>query len=156
MTTQRVNALSRGSVVNQLTLILAATHNRQRVSRLPSKKRDVSRVAEGQDYLPPPPSSNRTDGFPVSGFTGSSQTLACMGRHPLPEMGIRFVVGPLGKCPSLHLSSEHNSVVGLPQAVLLTSYEGIDPAGALCSMGVTPLPRYYGPLRLPAKPHGGY
>ena len=37
MKTQRVNALSRGSVVNQLTLILAATHNRQRVSRLPSK-----------------------------------------------------------------------------------------------------------------------
>jgi len=38
MKTQRVNALSRGSVVKRLTLILAATHNRQRVSRLPSKK----------------------------------------------------------------------------------------------------------------------
>ena len=37
MKIQRVNAVSRGSVVNQLTLILAATHNRQRVSRLPSQ-----------------------------------------------------------------------------------------------------------------------
>jgi hypothetical protein len=27
------------------------------------------RVAEEQVSLPPPPSSNRTDGFPVSGFT---------------------------------------------------------------------------------------
>ena len=38
-----------------------------------------SRVAEGQSYLPPPPSSNRTDGFPVSGFTDLSHSKACAG-----------------------------------------------------------------------------
>ena len=31
--------------------------------------RKAGRVAEEQVSLPPPPSSNRTDGFPVSGFT---------------------------------------------------------------------------------------
>jgi hypothetical protein len=44
MKTQWVNGLSRGSVVSQLTLILAAAHNRQRVSRAPSKKREVTPV----------------------------------------------------------------------------------------------------------------
>jgi hypothetical protein len=33
------------------------------------RKRSHGRVAEEQVSLPPPPSSNRTDGFPVSGFT---------------------------------------------------------------------------------------
>src|SRR4051794_29697131 len=57
MKTQRVNALSRGSVVNQLTLILAATHNRQRVSRLPSKKRDVTPVYKRWNSAGKPPFS---------------------------------------------------------------------------------------------------
>src|SRR6516164_2822305 len=41
-----------------------------------------SRVAEGQSYLPPPPSSNRTDGFPVSGFTDLSRSKAFTGSCP--------------------------------------------------------------------------
>ena len=48
------------------------------------------------------------------------------------------------------------SVVGFPQAVLLTSSETVNPVGVLRSTGVTPLPRYYGPLRLPAWPSPGY
>ena len=47
-------------------------------------------------------------------------------------------------------------VLGHAQAVLLTSHGNIDPAGALRSTGITPLPRYYFPLRLPARPSGGY
>ena len=42
------------------------------------------------------------------------------------------------------------------QADLLTSDENMNSAGALRSAGVTPLQRYYGPLRLPAWPDGGY
>jgi hypothetical protein len=57
MKTRRVNALSRGSVVNQLTLILAATHNRQRVSRLPSKKRDVTPMYKRSNFAGKPPFS---------------------------------------------------------------------------------------------------
>ena len=49
-----------------------------------------------------------------------------------------------------------NSVVGFPQAVLLASDEGINPAGVLRSAGVTPVHRYYGPLRLPAASSDGY
>src|SRR5215211_6644369 len=48
------------------------------------------------------------------------------------------------------------SVVGSPQAVLRASDEGINPVGGLRSTGVTPLPRYYAPLRLPTGPRGGY
>jgi hypothetical protein len=55
MKTQRVNALSRGSVVNQLTLILAVTHHRQRVSRLPSKKREVTLVYKRSNFAGKPP-----------------------------------------------------------------------------------------------------
>jgi hypothetical protein len=71
-------------------------------------------------------------------------------RHPNGRPGL------LGSCPSLYLGSEHDSVVGFPQAALLASYEGIDPAGVLRSTRVTPLRRYYGPLRLPATPGDGY
>ena len=42
------------------------------------------------------------------------------------------------------------------QAVLLTSDESVNLAGALGSTGVTPLHSYYGPLRLPTWPTGGY
>ena len=46
-----------------------------------------------------------------------------------------------------------SSVVGrCVQADLLTSDENMNSAGALRSTGVTPLHRYYGPLRLPAWP----
>ena len=48
------------------------------------------------------------------------------------------------------------SVLGHAQAVLLTSHGNMDSAGALRSTGITPLPRYYFPLRLPAGPGGGY
>ena len=41
--------------------------------------RKAGRVAEGQVSLPPPPSSNRTDGFPVSGFTELSRSKAFTG-----------------------------------------------------------------------------
>jgi len=47
-------------------------------------------------------------------------------------------------------------VLGFPQAALLASYEGVDPAGVLCSTGVTPLHRYYDPIRLPTGSIGGY
>ena len=58
----------------------------------------------------------------------------------------------------LGLSSvrRYESVVGLPQAVLLSLFRPRGPAGALRSTGVTPLHRYYGPLRLPTWPTGGY
>ena len=50
-----------------------------------------------------------------------------------------------------------SSVVGrVVQADLLTSDGNMNSAGALRSTGVTPLPRYYGPLRLPTRPDGGY
>jgi hypothetical protein len=49
-----------------------------------------------------------------------------------------------------------NSVIGFPQAVLLASDEGINPAGVLRSAGVTPFHRYYGPLRLPTGQDDGY
>ena len=42
------------------------------------------------------------------------------------------------------------------QAGLLTSQENTNPAGGLRSTGVTPLPRYCAPLRLPTGPGGGY
>ena len=42
------------------------------------------------------------------------------------------------------------------QAVLLTSDENANLAGDLGSTGVTPLPRYYVPLRLPTGPASGY
>ena len=42
------------------------------------------------------------------------------------------------------------------QAVLLTSDENANLAGVLRSTGITPLPRYYGPLRLPTGPASGY
>ncbi len=42
------------------------------------------------------------------------------------------------------------------QADLLTSEENTSPAGGLRSPGVTPVPRYYAPLRLPAEPGDGY
>jgi hypothetical protein len=32
----------------------------------------------------------------------------------------------------------------------------MNPAGALRSTGITPLPHYYGPLRLPTRPTGSY
>ena len=44
----------------------------------------------------------------------------------------------------------------LVQAVLLTSDENANLAGDLGSTAVTPLPRYYVPLRLPTKPARGY
>ena len=45
---------------------------------------------------------------------------------------------------------------GLTQAVLRASDRDADSAGALCSTGVTPLPRYYSPLRLPTEASDGY
>ena len=44
----------------------------------------------------------------------------------------------------------------LVQAVLLTSDENANLAGVLRSTGITPLPRYYVPLRLPTRPACGY
>ena len=45
---------------------------------------------------------------------------------------------------------------GLTQAVLRAFDLDADSAGALCSTGVTPLPRYYSPLRLPTEANDGY
>ena len=45
---------------------------------------------------------------------------------------------------------------GLFQADLLTSCGNTSMAGSLGSTGVTRLPRYYGPLRLPTRSDGGY
>jgi hypothetical protein len=42
------------------------------------------------------------------------------------------------------------------QAVLSSSCGNTFSAGSLRSTGVTPLPRYYGPLRLPIRPMSGY
>jgi hypothetical protein len=42
------------------------------------------------------------------------------------------------------------------QADLLTSDENVSSAGVLRSTGVTPLRRYYGPLRLPTESADGY
>ena len=66
------------------------------------------------------------------------------------------VLDRLASVPALYSARSLEPVLGLPQAGLLASDEGIDPAGVLRSTGVTPLPRYYGPLRLPSLPDGGY
>ena len=44
----------------------------------------------------------------------------------------------------------------LAQSAHSPSYGRTSLAGPLGSTGVTPLPRYYGPIRLPARPVGGY
>jgi hypothetical protein len=93
----------------------------------------------------PPPSSNRTCGFPASGFPESSQPKARTGGVPCLATG-----------PAPISVKRLNPVLGHAQAVLLTSHGNRDPAGALRSTGITPLPRYYFPLRLPARPSGGY
>ena len=62
----------------------------------------------------------------------------------------------LARVPASISVQSMNFLVGFPQAVLLASYEDIDPAGVLRSTGVTPLRRYYDPLRPPTTPHGGY
>jgi hypothetical protein len=57
---------------------------------------------------------------------------------------------PLGPRASVFRSGN------LFQAVLFASCGNMLAAGALRSTGVTPLPRYYGPLRLPCRPGDGY
>src|SRR5450759_2656333 len=94
-----------------------------------------------------------------------------------PEL--RLLLGLLTQLPSqfgdlqrqddsrLHLQKIRRLVLGhwsaasfrrgtFVQAVLLTSVGNTNPVGALRSTGVTPLLRSYGPLRLPARPVGGY
>ncbi len=78
-------------------------------------------------------------------------------RVPLRVWGIPPGVSScLARVPASISAQSMNSVVGFPQAALLASYGDIDPAGVLRSTGVTPLRRYYDPLRPPTTPHSGY
>ena len=95
-------------------------------------------------YTSPPPSSNRTCGFPASGLPGFAHPEACTGRPAWPR----------GQVPAR--AGGGSSVVGLPQAVLPLSSKTENPVRALRSTGVTRLPRYYDPLRLLPRPKGGY
>jgi hypothetical protein len=75
---------------------------------------------------------------------------------PDPLTPRHALVSQLGRGARTRLSQEVSfrnrvSPSGPPSLFRPTS-----PAGALCSTGVTPLPRYYGPLRLPTRPAGGY
>ena len=80
--------------------------------------------------------------------------------HPaLPDpLGPRHArVAPLGRAPSPHLRREVLSRSGgFPKRSSSASDEGMSPVGALRSTGVTPLRRYYDPLRLLSGPHDGY
>ena len=98
----------------------------------------------GTGTLPPPPSSNRTCGFPASGLPEFDQPAACTGCPAWPAGPVRSVFG------------RWYTVIGLPQADLRSDSQDVNPAGALRSTGVTPLPRYYDPLRLPPEPGDGY
>src|SRR4051812_25966256 len=101
MKTQRVNALSRGSVVNQLTLIRAATHNRQRVSRLPSQKRDVTPVYKRSNFAGKPPFSAT---FGTLGAPSSRQSRLSMSMQ-------QYEIGLEG-CPPRR---PRNPVAGVPE-----------------------------------------
>ena len=75
---------------------------------------------------------------------------------PDPLTPRHALVAQLGRGTRAQLSQEVEfrnrvSPSGPPSLFRPTS-----PAGALCSTGVTPLQRYYGPLRLPTWPTGGY
>ncbi len=49
-----------------------------------------------------------------------------------------------------------SSVLGISQSAHLPSYSSESAVGVLRSTGITPLPHYYDPLRLPTRPHTGY
>jgi hypothetical protein len=50
--------------------------------------------------------------------------------------------------------ADYSVVAGQPcKSVRSFSCLGMTPSGSLCSAGITPLHRYYGPIRLPANPH---
>jgi len=89
------------------------------------------------------PPSNRTCGFPASGFPVVSRSF-------LPLDGtIR---------PSLCLEQEHLFRSGMFLHSIGTPVFSLSVTTArpLRSTGITPLPRYYGPLRLPSGPPAGF
>ena len=188
------------------------------VSGFPRAWLNIRRPCDPQ----PPPSSNRTCGFPASGLPKSSRSQACAGSSDRsfttgedrgPSPGGQRTSGPRGAgtvadsdvsarrpdrsghtacktgtsvpawpfdpasisawrlsaaarlriSPPMESSVDPSSAAGtffrsgtFVQAVLLTSDENANLAGVLRSTGITPLPRYYGPLRLPTGPASGY
>ena len=106
----------------------------------------------------PPPSSNRTCGFPASGFPESLQAQA--GHSRWQRRGETRVVlhRQSSAWPKPQSSSRLGAYFrsGLTQAVLRAVDRDADSAGALRSTGITPLPRYYSPLRLPTEANDGY
>ena len=109
---------------------------------------DYSRVEERarRRARPVPPSSNRTCGFPASGSRISSRLRACAACWDTP-LGPETSQGP---------RREHGRPLGRPLwdarrpsgwSLLLPWRAVLRP---LRSTGITPLPRYYEPVRLPA------
>ena len=109
----------------------------------------------------PSPSSNRTCGFPASGFPADSRPEALT----KDEEYLRLPLGLQGQFPSQGGPCHRQTRIKLArrffrnkmfQSARLPSHENASTARPLRSTGITPLPRYYGPLRLPTQPPGGY
>jgi hypothetical protein len=66
------------------------------------------------------------------------------------------LVAQLGRGARAQLSQEVSFRSRVPPSGPPSLFRPMSPAGALRSTGITPLPRYYGPLRLPTWPTGGY
>jgi hypothetical protein len=95
---------------------------------------------------PPPPSSNRTCRFPASGFPKNT---SLEGMHRQSRLGQRAETLPRNEVGrSLFWEQRSMCILTLLHAEFL--------AGLLGSAGVTPLPRYYEPNRLPFEPRRSY
>ena len=102
----------------------------------------------------PSPSSNRTYGFPVSGFPADTHGGACT--RPRFGHAASWRLRERRVSVSAERSTSTSSVLGKSQSARLPSYSSNSAVGALCSTGITPHPRSYGPLRLPTQPPDGY
>ena len=95
---------------------------------------------------PPPPSSNRTCRFPASGFPKNTSLEGMRRQIRLGQRAETLPRNEVGR--SLFWEQCSMCILTLLHAEFL--------AGLLGSTGVTPLPRYYEPNRLPFEPRRSY